>query len=118
MGFKVSDRFKWPVIFHYAIDGKYQPQKFTAIFKRLPADEFARLLQPIEGGTTAQRVEAMIDLLEEIFVDFEEVEHDGSRDDVKRQLIHDTTVSNALLEAYTDGISGGPEKNSKQPLST
>lgn len=116
--FKISDSFKWPVEFEYAVNGKLVPQAFTAKFKRLPLEEFAdRLSGMEEAKTTAGRVGAMKGLLSEVLLDFEEVEFEGDRDNVRAQLIRDTTVANAMFEAYSEAISGKLRSgNSGKPL--
>ncbi len=110
--FKLSDTFRWPVRFKYARDGGYSDEKFTAKFKRIPMQEFMRraLLDDMAGE---DRINAMTDLLLDVFVDFEEVEFDGEdRESIRRALIADTTVANATLDAYSEALTGGlREKN-------
>lgn len=106
MSFKIVDTFKWPVTFEYAADGKFKKQSFKAEFKRIPTEEFAELLVHDEEDQ-AGRVNMMTKLLKVVLVSVEQVEGDGSDEEIMASLISDTTVGNAMLESYTEAMTGG-----------
>lgn len=104
--FKVSDTFRWPVEFEYAEENEHTVQKFTAVFRRMPAPEYAAKLGSIDALDPMAQVTTAIEVLEEIFTDFEEVEFEGDRDAMRRILIEDPTISAALMNAYSEAVNG------------
>lgn len=116
MSFTMSSTFKWPVTFEYAEAGEHKKQKFTAIFKRVPLEEFQELLLNDSGQEDPGNVKVLRRILDEVFEDFEEVEFEGEREDCKEQLKTDVTVANALVDAYTHATTGGRRgKQLKKP---
>ena len=125
-------RFRWRVRFAWPDErGEPRDASLVAVFERLPADAYiARLAAitghergsldpaaPDAGANSAEEAHRLTaEMLAEVFVDFDEVDFEGCRGDVRRRLLEDLHAP--LFRAYTDALGGGlREKNSAAPPS-
>lgn len=102
---KVSS-YKWPVEVSVPVDGgKFAKQTFTAVFRKMSRSAFNEL---IDEGDDA--------LVEQLIEGWEGIQ-DEQGDDLpynpanKKLLFDDPYVLRAVIQAYTDSITGAPEKN-------
>ena len=102
---KVST-YKWPVEVSVPVDGgKFKKETFTAIFKKMSRSAFNEL---IDEGDDA--------LVDEIIEGWEGVKDEDGEDvpfcaGTKKELFDDPYVLRALIESYTNSITGAAEKN-------
>lgn len=113
--FKVTERpqFRWPISFQWAGDGHYENHTFTAVFRRLPAMELADMAQTVQqaGFGFRERVE----FVDRVLVRFEDVEHDGTEQELREWMFQDAAIVNALFTTYSAAIQGIEVKNSETP---
>ena len=102
---KVST-YKWPVEVSVPVDGgKFKKETFTAIFKKMSRSAFNEL---IDEGDDA--------LVDEIIEGWEGIKDEDGEDvpfcaGTKKELFDDPYVLRALIESYTNSITGAAEKN-------
>ena len=101
-----SASISWPITVRKPSDGgKFQDQKFDALFRHIGRERFNEL---IELGDEA--------LTNEILVGWKNIE-DGEGNEIefneenKKLLLDDFIVEKTLIEEYGKFITGGAEKN-------
>ena len=113
-------KFRWRVRFHWPNeDGEAEGREFVAVFKRLPAIQWADRLADIAANPKNPRkvADLVAATIDDVFVDFDEVEFAGG--DRKAALAElAATLSGTLFQAYCDAMAGGVRaKNSEAPPS-
>ena len=102
---KVST-YKWPVEVSVPVDGgKFKKETFTAIFKKMSRSAFNELIDEGDDALVDQIIEGWEGIKDE---DGEEVPFCAG---TKKELFDDPYVLRALIESYTDSITGATEKN-------
>lgn len=102
---KVST-YKWPVEVSVPIDGgRFKKETFTAIFKKMSRSAFNELIDEGDDALVDEIIEGWEGIKDE---DGEEV---AFCDVTKKELFDDPYVLRALIQSYTDSITGATEKN-------
>lgn len=102
---KVST-YKWPVEVSVPVDGgKFKKETFTAIFKKMSRSAFNDLIDEGDDALVDQIIEGWEGIKDE---DGEEVPFCAG---TKKELFDDPYVLRALIESYTNSITGAAEKN-------
>jgi hypothetical protein len=102
---KVST-YKWPVEVSVPVDGgKFKKETFTAIFKKMSRSAFNELIDEGDDALVDQIIEGWEGIKDE---DGEEVPFCAG---TKKELFDDPYVLRALIESYTNSITGAAEKN-------
>ncbi len=102
---KVST-YKWPVEVSVPVDGgKFKKETFTAIFKKMSRSAFNELIDEGDDALVDQIIEGWEGIKDE---DGEDVPFCAG---TKKELFDDPYVLRALIESYTDSITGATEKN-------
>ena len=102
---KVST-YKWPVEVSVPVDGgKFKKETFTAIFKKMSRSAFNDLIDEGDDALVDQIIEGSEGIKDE---DGEEVPFCAG---TKKELFDDPYVLRALIESYTNSITGAAEKN-------
>ena len=102
---KVST-YKWPVEVSVLVDGgKFKKETFTAIFKKMSRSAFNELIDEGDDALVDQIIEGWEGIKDE---DGEEVPFCAG---TKKELFDDPYVLRALIESYTNSITGAAEKN-------
>jgi hypothetical protein len=102
---KVST-YKWPVEVSIPVDGgKFKKETFTAIFKKMSRSAFNELIDEGDDALVDQIIEGWEGIKDE---DGEEVPFCAG---TKKELFDDPYVLRALIESYTNSITGAAEKN-------
>lgn len=102
---KVST-YKWPVEVSVPVDGgKFKKETFTAIFKKMSRSAFNELIDDGDDALVDQIIEGWEGIKDE---DGEEVPFCAG---TKKELFDDPYVLRALIESYTNSITGAAEKN-------
>ncbi len=113
--FKIKERpqFRWRIEFKWAGDQHYETHEFVAVFRRLPAKELSELAGAVQksGYGFDERV-AFVDA---VVVGFDEIEHDGTPQQLRAWMLDDMTIVNALFTTYSQVIQGIEVKNSETP---
>lgn len=114
--FKVTNRpkFRWRVSFKWAADNNtFETHEFVAVFRRLPSAELSVLAQGIQssGFEFGERVKFVNAVTES----FDEIDHDGSAEDLRAWMFSDAAIVNALFTSYSSAIQGIETKNSETP---
>ena len=113
-------RFRWRVRFPWPNeDGEAEDREFVAVFKRLPAKDWADRLADIAANQKQPRkvADLVAAVIDDVFLDFDEVEFDGGDRKAARAALADD-LSGPLFRAYCDALAGGVrEKNSGAPPS-
>jgi hypothetical protein len=102
---KVST-YKWPVEVSVPVDGgKFKKETFTAVFKKMSRSAFNDLIDMGDDALVDEIIEGWEGIKDE---DGEEVPFCSG---TKKELFDDPYVLRALIESYTNSITGAPEKN-------
>ena len=102
---KVST-YKWPVEVSVPVDGgKFKKETFTAIFKKMSRSAFNELIDEGDDALVDQIIEGWEGIKDE---DGEDVPFCAG---TKKELFDDPYVLRALIQSYTDSITGATEKN-------
>lgn len=113
--FKIKERpqFRWRVEFKWAGNEEFETHRFVAVFRRLPAKELSELANAVQqsGYGFAERV-AFVDA---VVVGFDEIEHDGTPEQLRTWMLDDVTIVNALFTTYSQVVQGIEVKNSETP---
>lgn len=102
---KVSS-YKWPVEVSVPVDGgKFAKQTFTAVFRKMSRTAFNDLID--EGD------DALIDEIVEGWEGIKDEQGDDLvyNDENRTLLFDDPYVMRAVIQAYTNSITGALEKN-------
>ena len=113
-------KFRWRVRFDWPNEeGEAEEREMIAVFRRLPSSKWAERLADIAAHQNNPRMVADLvgAVIEDVFLDFAEVEFDGGdRNAARAQLADD--LSGPLFRAYCDAMAGGVRaKNSEAPPS-
>ena len=102
---KVSS-YKWPVDVSLPVDGgKFAKQTFTAVFRKMSRSAFNNLIDEGDDALVAEIVESWEGIQDEHGDEL--VCNDQNRE----MLFDDPYVMRAVIQAYTDSITGAAEKN-------
>lgn len=102
---KVST-YKWPVEVSIPVDGgKFKKETFTAVFKKMSRSAFNDLIDMGDDALVDEIIEGWEGIKDE---DGEEVPFCAG---TKKELFDDPYVLRALIQSYTDSITGATEKN-------
>ena len=103
---KNSDSYEWPVTVESpSSGGKFRKDTFKALFKKLSRSEFGALAEQGEDALVTEILDGWKDVKDE---EGEEVPFDS---DSMAQMLDDPYVLRAVINAYTDFLSGGSTKN-------
>lgn len=113
--FKVTDRpqFRWPVSFKWAADGEFETHSFTAVFRRLPAKELSDMAKAVQESGFG--FDERVSFIDRVLVRFEDVEHDGTDEQLRAYMLGDMAIVNALFTTYSAAIQGIETKNFETP---
>jgi len=102
---KVSS-YKWPVSVDVPVDGgKFKKETFTAVFKKMSRSTFNDLIEQGEEALVSEIVEGWEGIKDE---DGDAVPYS---DEACQQLLDDPYVLRAIINAYSESLSGAPVKN-------
>ncbi|MBI2313585.1 MAG: hypothetical protein HYU77_13880 [Betaproteobacteria bacterium] len=112
----LSDRYYYPVTVRIPVDGK-KPHEFTfdAEFRRLSQDEIQALLQEVQSGAIDDAA-----LARRVWIGWRPghvVDEGGAAleysESARERLMSVFPTQSAIIEAWSDAIRGGREKNSR-----
>ncbi len=113
-------KFRWRVAFAWPNeDGEPEERSLVAVFRRLPAQEWAKRLAAVAAaeGDPVALTRLVADALDAAFADFDEVEFEGGDRDAARAALAED-LAGPLFRAYCDAMGGGLRaKNSAAPPS-
>ena len=102
---KVSS-YKWPVEVSLPVDGgKFAKQTFTAVFRKMSRSAFNNLIDEGDDALVAEIVESWEGIEDE---HGDELVYNAEN---RALLFDDPYVMRAVIQAYTDSITGAAEKN-------
>jgi hypothetical protein len=102
---KVSS-YKWPVDVSLPVDGgKFAKQTFTAVFRKMSRSAFNNLIDEGDDALVAEIVESWEGIEDE---HGDELVYNAEN---RALLFDDPYVMRAVIQAYTDSITGAAEKN-------
>jgi len=97
--------YKWPVTVEIPSDGKFEPQTFDAIFKKMSRSAFNDLVDKGDDALVDGILEGWDGITDE---DGKELAFSQK---AKKELVDDPHVMKAIITAYAESITGAAAKN-------
>lgn len=105
--FKVTEAPKLPPVeveFQWTGDDTFN--KFKVVYNRLRVSEYADLVKQF-GNPETDEDASISDMLQRLVSHFEDIEHDGTDDQLREYMFDHIEIATAILRAYTSEVIGG-----------